>query len=153
MAGALDGESGHRGRYILHYEYLQDRLHSRRTYRLNRHTVGGSRVCEPISAARAAAKLNERNIRIPRGGRWFDRIKVHLPRVRAPVHACMSASTILAPRNTPPGTVYRILGHASFATTMRLYGGLTSEALQNAAGTLGDAFERPDKNRTNKSPA
>ena len=69
------------------------------------------------------------------------------------MHACMSASTILAPRNTPPGTVYRILGHASFATTMRLYGGLTSEALQNAAGTLGDAFEGPDKNRTNKWPA
>jgi hypothetical protein len=41
--------------------------------------------------------------------------------------------------NTPPGT------GAAFATTMKLYGALTSEALQNAAGTLGDAFERPRK--------
>jgi hypothetical protein len=31
--------------------------------------------------------------------------------------------------NIPPGTVHRILGHASFATTMKLYGDLTSEAL------------------------
>ena len=35
---------------------------------------------------------------------------------------------------------------------MKLYGGLTVEALQSAAGALGDAFEpRPDKNRTNES--
>jgi len=63
-----------------------------------------------------------------------------------------TAATILASSNTPPGTVHRILGHASFATTMKLYGGLTAEALSNAAGTLGDAFEpKPDKNRTNES--
>lgn len=63
-----------------------------------------------------------------------------------------TASTILASSNTPPGTVHRILGHASFATTMKLYGGLTAEALESAAGTLGDAFEpRPDKNQTNGS--
>lgn len=63
-----------------------------------------------------------------------------------------TASTILASSNTPAGTVHRILGHASFATTMKLYGGLTAEALKNAAGTLGDAVEpRPDKNRTNES--
>jgi hypothetical protein len=42
----------------------------------------------------------------------------------------------------PPRTVHRILGHASFAKTMKLYPGLTAEALQSAAGTLGDAFER-----------
>ena len=35
----------------------------------------------------------------------------------------------------------RILGHASFATTMKLYGGLTAEALESAAGTPADAFE------------
>jgi len=29
-----------------------------------------------------------------------------------------TAATILASSNTPPGTVHRILGHASFATTM-----------------------------------
>lgn len=52
-----------------------------------------------------------------------------------------TAATILASSNTPPGTVHRILGHANFATTMKLYGGLTSAALENAAGTLGDAFE------------
>jgi integrase len=63
-----------------------------------------------------------------------------------------TASTILASSNLPPGTVHRILGHASFATTMKLYGGLTAEALENAAGTLGDAFEpKPDKSRTNES--
>jgi integrase len=62
-----------------------------------------------------------------------------------------SASTILASSNTPPGTVHRILGHGSFATTMKLYGGLSSEALKNAASALGDAFEQPDKDRTNAS--
>jgi hypothetical protein len=35
-------------------------------------------------------------------------------------------------RNIPPGTVHRILGHANFATTMKLYGGLTAEALDKA---------------------
>ena len=56
-----------------------------------------------------------------------------------------TASTILASSNIPPGTVHRILGHSSFATTMKLYGGLTSEALESA-GTLGEAFEpKPDK--------
>ena len=35
---------------------------------------------------------------------------------------------------------------------MKLYGGLTAEALESAAGTLGDAFEpKPDKSRTNES--
>jgi integrase len=63
-----------------------------------------------------------------------------------------TASTILASSNLPPGTVHRILGHASFATTMKLYGGLTAEALESAAGALADAFEpRPDKFRTNES--
>jgi hypothetical protein len=43
-------------------------------------------------------------------------------------------------------------GHASFATTMKLYGGLTAEALESAAGTVGNAFEpKPDKSRTNGS--
>jgi integrase len=67
-----------------------------------------------------------------------------------------TAATILASSNVPPGTVHRILGHASFTTTMKLYGGLTAEALENAAGALGDAFEpkgapTPDKRRTNDS--
>jgi integrase len=62
-----------------------------------------------------------------------------------------TAATILASSDLPPGTVHRILGHASFATTMKLYGGLTAEALEIAAGALGDAFEpRPDKFRTNE---
>jgi hypothetical protein len=42
-----------------------------------------------------------------------------------------------------------IAGDASFATTMKLYGGLTAEAIEKAAGTLGDALEPtgqiPDK--------
>jgi len=63
-----------------------------------------------------------------------------------------TAATILASSSTPPGTVHRILGHANFATTMKLYGGLTPEALESAAGTLVDAFEpRPDKSRINGS--
>jgi integrase len=57
-----------------------------------------------------------------------------------------TASTILASSTIPLGAVHRILGHASFATTMKLYGGLTAEALDSAAGTLAEAFEpRPDK--------
>jgi integrase len=57
-----------------------------------------------------------------------------------------TASTILASSTIPPGAVHRILGHASFATTMKLYGGLTAQALESAAGTLAGAFEpRPDK--------
>ena len=60
---------------------------------------------------------------------------------------CQTASTILASSNTPPGTVQRIPGHASFAMAMKLYGRrLTSEALKNA-GTLGEAFEQPEKNQ------
>ena len=63
-----------------------------------------------------------------------------------------TASTILASSSIPPGAVHRILGHASFATTMKLYGGLTSQALESAAGTLAGAFEKiKDKNRTNDS--
>jgi hypothetical protein len=55
-------------------------------------------------------------------------------------------------RRPPRGQGHRILGHASFATTMKLYGGLTAEALESAAGTLADAFEPPpDKNQTNGS--
>jgi integrase len=52
-----------------------------------------------------------------------------------------TAATILASSATPPGAVHRILGHASFATTMKLYGGLTADALESAAGTMGSAFE------------
>jgi integrase len=52
-----------------------------------------------------------------------------------------TAATILASSSTPPGTVHRILGHASFATTMKLYGGLTAQALESAADALGSAFE------------
>jgi len=63
-----------------------------------------------------------------------------------------TASTILASSSIPPGAVHRILGHASFATTMKLYGGLTAQALESAAGTLAAAFEKTkDKNRTNDS--
>src|SRR5208282_4932975 len=66
--------------------------------------------------------------------------RAELPRVN--FHSLRhTAATILASSNTPPGTVHRILGHANFATTMKLYGGLTAEALDKAAGTLGDAFE------------
>jgi integrase len=61
-----------------------------------------------------------------------------------------TAATILASSNIPPGTVHRILGHANFATTMKLYGGLTQEALEKAAGTLGDAFE-PKKEEVKRS--
>jgi len=61
-----------------------------------------------------------------------------------------TAATILASSNIPPGTVHRILGHANFATTMKLYGGLTQEALEKAAGALGDAFEpkQPEAKRS-----
>jgi integrase len=63
-----------------------------------------------------------------------------LPRVN--LHSLRhTAATILASSNIPPGTVHRILGHANFATAMKLYGGLTAEALDKAAGALGDAFE------------
>jgi integrase len=61
-----------------------------------------------------------------------------------------TAATILASSNVPPGTVHRILGHANFATTMKLYGGLTAEALDKAAGALGDAFE-PKKDEAKRS--
>jgi integrase len=67
-------------------------------------------------------------------------VRAGLPRVN--FHSLRhTAATILASSNTPPGTVHRILGHANFATTMKLYGGLTAEALDKAAGALGDAFE------------
>lgn len=66
--------------------------------------------------------------------------RARLPRVN--FHSLRhTAATILASSNIPPGTVHRILGHANFATTMKLCGGLTAAALETAAGTLGDAFE------------
>jgi hypothetical protein len=53
---------------------------------------------------------------------------------------------ILVSTDTPPGVVHRILGHANFATTVKLYGGVLPEALDSAAGKTGAAFEtRPDK--------
>ena len=67
-------------------------------------------------------------------------VRAGLPKVR--FHSVRhTVATILASSATPPGAVHRILGHASFATTMKLYGGLTAEALDKAAGALGDAFE------------
>jgi integrase len=67
-------------------------------------------------------------------------VRAGLPKVR--FHSVRhTAATILASSATPPGAVHRILGHASFATTMKLYGGLTADALESAAGTMGDAFE------------
>jgi integrase len=76
-------------------------------------------------------------------------VRAGLPRVN--FHSLRhTAATILASSNTPPGTVHRILGHANFATTMKLYGGLTAEALDKAAGALGDAFE-PKKEELQRS--
>jgi integrase len=67
-------------------------------------------------------------------------VRAGLPKVR--FHSVRhTAATILASSATPPGAVHRILGHASFATTMKLYGGLTADALESAAGTMGNAFE------------
>jgi integrase len=60
--------------------------------------------------------------------------------------------TILVSTDTPPGVVHRILGHANFATTVKLYGGVLPQALESAADKTGAAFEpRPGKNRTNGS--
>jgi hypothetical protein len=49
--------------------------------------------------------------------------------------------------------VHKILGHANFATTLKLYCGVRPEALVSAACKTGSAFEqpRPDKNQTNGS--
>jgi hypothetical protein len=45
-----------------------------------------------------------------------------------------------------------IAGHANFATTVKLYGGLTAEAIEKAASTFADAVEsRPDKSRKSGS--
>ena len=58
----------------------------------------------------------------------------------------------MASSNVAPGAIHRILGHASFAITMKLYGALTDEAREGAAKRLGGAFEpKPDKNQTNGS--
>jgi len=71
---------------------------------------------------------------------WKPQQAAELPRVN--FHSLRhTAATILASSLTPPGTVHRLLGHASFITTMKLYGGLTAEALEKAAEALGDAFE------------
>ena len=64
--------------------------------------------------------------------------------------------TILVSSDTPPAVVHTILGHANFATTLKLYGGVTSQALESAGGKVAEAFKTqpttgPDKNRTNGS--
>jgi integrase len=58
--------------------------------------------------------------------------------------------TILVSSDTPPAVVHTILGHANFATTLKLYGGVTSQALENAGGKIAEAFKTqlatgPDK--------
>jgi hypothetical protein len=57
-----------------------------------------------------------------------------------------TAATILASSSTPPGTVHRILGHASFATTMKLYGGLTAPRRSWLA-------IQPEKDRRDREPS
>ena len=83
----------------------------------------------PISASNFLA----REFRPARKAAELPRVNFHSLR--------HTAATILASSSTPPGTVHRLLGHASFITTMKLYGGLTAEALEKAAQALGDAFK------------
>jgi integrase len=60
--------------------------------------------------------------------------------------------TILVSTDTPPAVVHSILGHANFATTLKLYGGVTSQALDLASGKTSKTLAaRADKNRTNRS--
>jgi hypothetical protein len=66
--------------------------------------------------------------------------------------AAMVAFPVAARKGRFGQRTRRSHGHASFAMTMKLYGGLTAEALESAAGTLGNAFEpKPDKSRTSGS--
>ena len=61
--------------------------------------------------------------------------------------------TMIVSTDCPPAVVHSILGHANFATTLKLYGGITEEALQNAGDKITAAFQPvPDKNRTNGEP-
>lgn len=60
--------------------------------------------------------------------------------------------TILVSTDTPPAVVHSMLGHANFATTLKLYGGVTAQALGLASGKTSKMLApRPDKNRTNCS--
>ena len=75
-------------------------------------------------------------------------VRARLPSVR--FHSLRHTfATILASSATPPGAVHRIMRHASFATTMKLYGGLTTDALESAAGTMADAFDIPTETARN----
>jgi hypothetical protein len=58
----------------------------------------------------------------------------------------------LVSTDTPPAVVHKILGHANFATTLKLHGGVLPKALETAGDKTGAAFGlRPDKNQTNRS--
>ena len=58
--------------------------------------------------------------------------------------------TTLVSSDTLPAVVHEILGHANFATTVKLYGGITKGALKRAEARIAEAFApQPDKKRTN----
>jgi len=60
-----------------------------------------------------------------------------------------TAATALVSSGVPPGIVHRVLGHTNFATTLKLYGGTTGEALESAAAALEAAMSPGvDKNAT-----
>lgn len=62
------------------------------------------------------------------------------------------AATALVSAGLPPGAVHRHLGHASFATTLKLYGSLTDAVRVEAADAIAAAFEpKPSKPATNGS--
>jgi integrase len=61
-----------------------------------------------------------------------------------------TVATALASNGTAPGVVHRLLGHTGYATTLKLYGGITDEARADAADAIGAAVGGlPDKHTTN----
>jgi integrase len=63
-----------------------------------------------------------------------------------------TAATALRSAGVASGVAHKVLGHSSFATTQKLYGGVTAVALASAATAVADQYApKPDKNLRNGS--
>jgi integrase len=106
-------------------------------------TRGGPRVLDEDGESHAGGPISASNFL---SREFYPALKAaKLPRVV--FHSLRHTyKTVLVSTDTPPAVVHKILGHANFATTLKLYGGVLPQALERAGGKTGAAFEpRPTK--------
>jgi integrase len=111
-------------------------------------TRGGPRVSDQDGECHAGGPISASNFL---SREFYPALKAaKLPRVV--FHSLRHTyKTVLVSTDRPPAVVHKILGHANFSTTLKLYGGVLPQALERAGGKTGAAFEpQSDKSRTNR---